>query len=154
VPERLPCGAVTWQYRRLDAEQYTPAVRLSSSLWRATETSDEAVPGLTAYLSLLHRPVGRWLQISTFLDGLCLFGGAFPYLGAFVIQEPGLSLGTAGLLVTGFGLRSLAYTRAARHLGEPRLLLGGTGLAAGVVALAWAGHRPRRLSPRCKHSSA
>jgi len=121
----------------------TLAVRLGPRLWRPTESSDEAVPGLTAYLSLLHRPVGRWLLISAFLDGLCLFGGAFPYVGAFVIQEFGLSLGAAGLLVAGFGVGSFAYTRAARylvrHLGERRLLLlGGVGLAAGVAGLAWA----------------
>ena len=94
-------------------------------------------------LSLLHRPVGRWLLISAFLDGLCLFGGAFPYVDAFVIQEFGLSLGAAGLLVARLGLGSFAYTRAARHpvrhLGGRRLLLlGGTGLAAGVAGLAWA----------------
>ena len=118
------------------------AGRLGLSLWRPTETSDEAVPACPL-LSLLHRPVGRWLLISAFLAGLCLFSGAFPYLCAFVIQEFSLSLGAAGLLVAGFGLESFAYTRAARHLvrhlGERRLLLlGGTGLAAGVAGLAWA----------------
>jgi hypothetical protein len=73
---------------------------------------------------------------------LCLFSGAFPYLGAFVIQEPGLSLGAAGLLVARLGLGSFAYTRAARHpvrhLGGRRLLLlGGTGLAASVAGRPW-----------------
>jgi hypothetical protein len=100
-------------------------------------------PGLTAYLSLLHRPVGRWLLISALLDGWCLFAGALPYIGAFVIQEFDLSLGIAGLLVTGVGLGPFAYPGAARHLGERRLLLlGATGSLP--ASPAWPGHRPGR----------
>ena len=87
--------------------------------------------------------MGRWLLISAFFDGLCLFGGAFPYVGAFLIQEFGLTTAAAGLLVAGFGVGSFVYTRFARllvrRLGEARLLLlGGIGLGAGVAALAWA----------------
>jgi predicted MFS family arabinose efflux permease len=94
-------------------------------------------------LSLLSRPVGRWLLISAFFDGLCLFGGAFAYVGSFLIQTFSLSTGIAGVLVAGFGLGAFIYTRFARHLvrhlGERRLLLlGGIGLAAGVASLAWA----------------
>ena len=55
-------------------------------------------------------------MISAFFDGLCLFGGAFPYVGAFLIQQFGLSLGIAGLVVAGFGLGAFVYTGAARHL--------------------------------------
>ena len=132
------------------------AGRLGLSLWRPTETSDEAFPACPL-LSLLHRPVGRWLLISAFLDGLCLLSGAFPYLCAFVIQEFSLSLGAAGLLVAGFGLESFAYTRAARHLvrhlGERRLLLLGEP-ASPPASPAWLGHRPGRSSPRCKYPSA
>lgn len=119
------------------------AVRLGVTLWRAAKTPAARVPGLTAYLALLSRPAGRWLLISAFFDGLCLFGGAFPYVGAFVIQAFGLSASTAGLVVAGFGVGSFLYTRFARRLvrrlGEARLILfGGTGLAAGLLALALA----------------
>jgi predicted MFS family arabinose efflux permease len=121
----------------------TLASWLGPRLWRGAETSGETVPGPTAYLSLLSRPVGRWLLISAFFDGLCLFGGAFAYVGSFLIQTFSLSTGVAGVLVAGFGLGAFIYTRFARHLvrhlGERRLLLlGGTGLAAGVASLAWA----------------
>jgi predicted MFS family arabinose efflux permease len=121
----------------------TLAAQLGPRLWRRGEASGAAVPGMTAYLSLLSHPVGRWLLISAFFDGLCLFGGAFPYVGAFVIQEFGLTTAAAGLLVAGFGVGSFLYTRFARvlvrRLGEGwLLLLGGIGLGAGVAALAWA----------------
>jgi predicted MFS family arabinose efflux permease len=121
----------------------TLAARLGAGLWRPAEVSNGSVPGLTAYLRLLSRPVGRWLLISAFFDGLCLFGGAFPYVGAFLIQEFGLTTGIAGVLVAGFGLGAFVYTRFARrlvrHLGEGwLLLLGGIGLAAGLAAMAWA----------------
>jgi predicted MFS family arabinose efflux permease len=119
----------------------TLAARLGQRLWHPPEVADAPVPGLTAYLSLLSRPAGRWLLISAFFDGLCLFGGAFPFVGAFVIERFGLSAGTAGLLVAGFGLGAFIYTRFARHLvrhlGESLLLLlGGIGLAAGLAGLA------------------
>ena len=53
--------------------------RFGKRIWQASKTPDLAtVPGPTAYLNLLMRPVGRWLLISAFFDGVCLFGGAFP----------------------------------------------------------------------------
>jgi DHA1 family inner membrane transport protein len=118
------------------------AARHGKGLWRRTGPSGgQAVPGPTAYLLLLRRPAGRWLLISAFFDGLCLFGGAFPYVGAFLIEEFGLGSARAGLIVAGFGLGSFVYTRLARglvrRLGEGGLLLlGGTGLAAGLAGLA------------------
>ena len=121
----------------------TLAAWLGKRLWRGAQTSDRSVPGMIAYLNLLSRPAGRWLLVSAFFDGLCLFGGAFPFIGAFVIQEFGLSSGASGLLVAGFGLGAFVYTRFARRLvrrlGEGwLLLLGGTGLAAGVAGMALA----------------
>ncbi len=80
------------------------AVRLGATLWRAAKVPGARVPGLTAYLALLSRPAGRWLLISAFFDGLCLFGGAFPYVGAFVIQAFGLTASTAGLAAGLLGL--------------------------------------------------
>jgi DHA1 family inner membrane transport protein len=116
--------------------------RFGRRLWREAETRGlTAVPGPVAYLRLLARPVGRWLLISAFFDGLCLFGGAFPYVGAFLIQEFHLGSAGAGLIVAGFGLGSFLYTRFARRLvhrfGESGLLLlGGLGIACGLGLLA------------------
>ncbi|MBN8926888.1 MAG: MFS transporter [Rhodospirillales bacterium] len=110
-------------------------------LWRAPIRSAPRTQGLVAYLALLSRPAGRWLLICAFFDGLCLFGGAFPFVGAFVIQEFGLRAGFAGMVVAFFGLGAFLYTRFARGLvrrfGERRLLFGGgLGLAVFLGALA------------------
>lgn len=120
----------------------TLTARLGRALWRATaDLGRGAVPGPIAYLRLLRRPVGQWLLLSAFLDGLCLFGGAFPYVGAFMIDEFHLSATAAGLIVAGFGVGSFVYTRFARPLvrrfGEGNLLLlGGLGVSAGLIGLA------------------
>ncbi len=119
------------------------AAWLGPRLWRREAAAAGPSLGPAAYLGLLSRPIGRWLLISAFFDGLCLFGGAFPFVGAFVIEQFGLSTSAAGLLVAGFGLGAFCYTRFARglirHLGEGKLLLfGGIGLAAGLGAMAWA----------------
>jgi predicted MFS family arabinose efflux permease len=117
------------------------AIRLGRTLWRPVAQDAGQVPGLVAYLSLLSRPTGRWLLICAFFDGLCLFGGAFPFVGSYLIQAFGLSAGTAGLVVAAFGLGAFIYTRLARRLvrrfGEGGLLLGGgVGLAACLAGLA------------------
>jgi len=114
--------------------------RLGPSLWRGDGVVGRRSPGLHAYLGLLTRPGGRWLLISAFFDGACLFGGAFPFVGAYLIERFGLSAGKAGLVVAGFGLGAFVYTRFARRLvrrlGEPGLLtLGGAGLTIGLAAL-------------------
>ncbi len=120
------------------------AVRFGRSLRQAPDApGHNAVPGPVAYLRLLKRPIGRWLLLSAFFDGLCLLGGAFPYVGAFLIGEFGLGAASAGLIVACFGVGSFAYTRFARGLvrrfGEGNLLLlGGLGVAAGLLGLALA----------------
>lgn len=96
---------------------------------------------LDAYAALLTRPAGRWLVGVSFVNGFCLFGGAFPFVGSYLIERFHLSAALAGLVVAGFGLGALAYTRNARWLlrrwGEAGLLLrGGLGLAVGLAALA------------------
>ncbi len=122
----------------------TLAVRFGKTLWRTPHAPGQsAVPGPVAYLRLLKRPVGRWLLLSAFFDGLCLFGGAFPYIGAFLIDEFGLDAAGAGLIVAGFGVGAFVYTRFARRLvrrfGEGNLLLlGGTGVSAGLIGVALA----------------
>jgi predicted MFS family arabinose efflux permease len=99
--------------------------------------------GLSSYRTLLTNPAGRRLVLVAFFNGLCLFGGAFPFVGAFLVQEFGRSAAGAGLIAAGFGLGAFAYTRAARRLvrrfGEGRLFAaGGLGLALGIAALALA----------------
>lgn len=96
------------------------------------------------YAALLRRPAGRRLLGVAFLDGFFLFGGAFPFVGAFLVEEFGRNAAEAGAVVAGFGLGAFAYTRLARRLvrrlGEGRLLLaGGVGLSVGLGGLALAG---------------
>jgi predicted MFS family arabinose efflux permease len=106
---------------------------------------------LDAYAALLHRPAGRWLMTVAFINGFCLFGGAFPFVGSYLIERFGLSAALAGVVVAGFGLGALLYTRIARrlvaHFGERRLLLrGGVGLALGLLALLLAPDWPLVLA--------
>jgi predicted MFS family arabinose efflux permease len=120
----------------------TLLLRFGRGLWAAPPTAGFGpVPGVVAYLRLLKLRTGRWLLISAFWDGFCLFGGAFPYVGAFLIGEFRLDTAFAGVLVAGFGVGSFLYTRFARRLvakfGERGLLLlGGLGLSAGLAGLA------------------
>lgn len=109
---------------------------------------------LDAYLALLHRPAGRWLVTVAFINGFCLFGGAFPFVGSYLIERFHLSAALAGAVVAGFGLGSLVYTRFARRLvgvfGERRLMLrGGIGLALGLWALVLAPGWPLVLAVQC-----
>jgi predicted MFS family arabinose efflux permease len=122
----------------------TLTLRFGKGLWRTPDSAGRsAVPGPIAYLRLLRRPVGQWLLLSAFFDGLCLFGGAFPFVGAFLIDEFGLDPAGAGLIVAGFGIGAFVYTRFARRLvrrfGEGNLLLlGGIGVSAGLMGVALA----------------
>jgi predicted MFS family arabinose efflux permease len=95
--------------------------------------------GLSQYGVLLRAPAGRRLMGAAALDGAVLFGGAFPFIGAFLIEHFALSPGQAGLVVAGFGIGAFIYTRLAKRLvvrlGEPGLL----GVGGGVLAVALAG---------------
>ena len=96
------------------------------------------------YVALLRRPAGRRLMGVAFVNGFFLFGGAFAFVGAFLVEELGRNAAEAGAVVACFGVGAFAYTRLARRLvrrlGEPRLLLaGGIGLSAGLGTLALAG---------------
>jgi predicted MFS family arabinose efflux permease len=122
----------------------TLALRVPRAAWaRPTGSGVASAPGFAAYALLLSRPAPRRLMLATAADGFLLFGGGFPFIGSFLIETFGLSPGAAGLVVAGFGLGSLAYTRLARRLlarfGEGGLLLGGgtiLALSFGVVAAA------------------
>ncbi|WP_255751427.1 MFS transporter [Roseomonas fluvialis] len=97
--------------------------------------------GLSQYGVLLRAPAGRRLMGAAALDGAVLFGGAFPFIGAFLIERFALSPGQAGLVVAGFGIGAFIYTRLAKRLvarlGEPGLLgVGGGVLAVALAALA------------------
>ncbi len=101
--------------------------------------------GLRGFLKLLERPAPRRLMLAAALDGLLLFGGAFPFVASYLIERFGLSAAGAGLVVAGFGIGSLVYTRAApwlvRRFGERRLVsAGGIGLALCLLTLAVAPH--------------
>ncbi|WP_135467158.1 MFS transporter [Crenalkalicoccus roseus] len=116
------------------------AAWLGPALWRAARGGGGKGSG---YRALLGRAAGRRLLLVAFCNGLCLFGGAFPFVGAYLIERFGRGAAEAGLIVAGFGLGALAYTRLARvmvrRFGERGLLLlGGAGLCAGLLGIALA----------------
>jgi predicted MFS family arabinose efflux permease len=113
---------------------------LGRGLWRPV-SSPAGGSGFSRYITLMKRPAGRLLLIAAFLDGMLLFGGAFPFIGSYLIQVFHLEPWQAGLVVAVFGLGSFVYTRMARllvnNLGEGRvLLIGGLILAAGLAGLS------------------
>ncbi|WP_052213655.1 MFS transporter [Belnapia sp. F-4-1] len=113
---------------------------LGPALWRRPEGNGGG-RGMRAYLELLGKPSGRWLAGLAFFDGFLLFGGAFPFIGSFLIEQFGRNAAEAGLIVAGFGLGAFAYTRMARPLlarfGERGLLtLGGVAVAIALGLLA------------------
>jgi len=116
------------------------AARLGSAMWRAAPTPTGS-SGLAMYRRLFAQPTARLLMVAAFLDGLLLFGGAFPFIASFLIEDFALSPSQAGLIVASFALGALLYTRVARRLvvraGEGGLLLwGGIGLGVCLLAVA------------------
>ncbi|WP_424814240.1 MFS transporter [Roseococcus sp. YIM B11640] len=119
----------------------TVAVRLGPQMWQKAPGGGRGQSGFLAYARLLRNPSARKLLLGAFLDGALLFGGAFPFIASYLIEEFSLEAGEAGLVVACFGLGALAYTRLARRMvgrfGETGLLLwGGIGLALGLAATA------------------
>jgi DHA1 family inner membrane transport protein len=117
------------------------ASRFAGTLWQMPPVAAGRGQGLFAFVRLLGHPAARQLLIAAFFDGFLLFGGAFPYVGSYLIQHFGLSSAHSGLVVACFGLGAFIYTRIARRLvramGEGGLLLaGGLGLSIGVALLA------------------
>jgi predicted MFS family arabinose efflux permease len=99
--------------------------------------------GLAAYARIWRDAAARRLLTATYVDGFVLFGGGFPFVGAYLIQEFGLSPARAGLITASFAAGSFLYTRQAKRflslLGERGLVLsGGLALAAGYLGLALA----------------
>jgi predicted MFS family arabinose efflux permease len=99
--------------------------------------------GLGAYARILRDAAARRLLIATYVDGFVLFGGGFPFVGAYLIQEFGLSPARAGLIMAAFSAGAFLYTRQAKRFlawcGERGLILiGGLMLAGGYLGLALA----------------
>ncbi len=110
-----------------------------------TRQPGSGLSAMAGYLKMLRAPAGRRLLLVTSLNGALLFGGSFPFIASYLIEDFGLSAGEAGLVMAGFGVGALAYTRLAsrllRALGEERMLrAGGLGLAVLLAAIAAAPH--------------
>ena len=112
------------------------------ALWRAPAAGSRGI-GLSGFLRILEKPGGRRLLLAAALDGMLLFGGAFPFIASMLIERFHLSAAEAGLVVASFGLGSLVYTRGAgwliARLGERGMVLwggGGVALALAVIGLA------------------
>ncbi|MCW8086177.1 MFS transporter [Sabulicella glaciei] len=104
-----------------------------------------ALSAFAGYARLLRAKAGRRLMLVAALNGSLLFGGAFPFIPSFLIEEFRLSAGGAGLVAAGFGVGALLYTRIAKRLvarfGENGLLrLGGLSLAVLLSAIALSPH--------------
>jgi predicted MFS family arabinose efflux permease len=112
------------------------------ALWRAPSGEQRGI-GLNGFLRILQKPGGRRLLLAAALNGMLLFGGAFPFVASMLIERFHLSAAEAGLVVASFGLGSLVYTRSAgwliARLGERGMVLwggGGVALALVVIGLA------------------
>jgi len=117
------------------------ALLLRRTLRTPRGTSEGRGLGLGQYARLLRAPAGRRLMAAAAVDGAALFGGAFPFTGAYLIEIFGLNAGEAGLVVAVFGLGSFLYTRLARRmvglLGEKGLIaVGGATLAIALAGIA------------------
>lgn len=118
------------------------AAKLGPAMWRAAPQGARG-SGLRLYAKMFREKNVRLLMVAAFLDGALLFGGAFPFIASFLIEDFHLSPSLAGLIVASFGLGAFLYTRIARRLvgrlGEKGLLLwGGMGLGAGLLLVAGA----------------
>jgi predicted MFS family arabinose efflux permease len=114
---------------------------MGPALFRAAPEGGRGQSGLMAYAKILKSRSARRLMFAAFLDGALLFGGAFPFVASYLIEDFALSAGEAGLIVAVFGLGALGYTRLTRRMvkrfGERGLLLGGgLGLSAGLALTA------------------
>lgn len=118
------------------------ALRLPRALWRKP-AGPGGVVGIAGFLRLLEKPAGRRLMLASGCDGLLLFGGVFPFIASLLIERFALSPPQAGLVIAGFGIGALVYTRAApwlvRRLGERRMVtIGGGGMVLVILAFALA----------------
>lgn len=109
--------------------------------WRAAAAAREepvlAAPArgttLQRYAILLGDPVARLVLFAVFVEGAFFYGG-FAYAGSYLRERFNLLYLLIGLLLGGFGIGSLVYSRAVRwlvrRLGEPGMILTGGCLVA------------------------
>lgn len=80
------------------------------------------------YGQLISKPAPRLVIIAVFIEGVFFFGG-FAYLGGFLKHRYDLPYWAIGLMLAGFGLGGLFYSRAVkwlvRRFGENGLMLYG-----------------------------
>jgi predicted MFS family arabinose efflux permease len=91
------------------------ASRNLASEQRKAKDSFNLTTTLKPYLKLLANPASRLVILATFGEGVFFFGG-FAYLGSFLRYRYDLSYLVIGLVLTGFGLGSLVYSRSVRKL--------------------------------------
>jgi predicted MFS family arabinose efflux permease len=123
------------------------ALAAAAPLWREAARGTpvrhaHGAGALARYAMLLRRASARRLLLLVGLEGAFAFG-APPFIGAFLVEDYGLSFTWAGLTLGAAGLGALLYTRIAgllvHRFGERGLLVGGgAGLVVwlGGVALA------------------
>ncbi len=120
---------------------------VSSRLWRlqgrAPDRKDPTVQlgikALGPYGKLLGYGRVRWVIGTVFVEGLCFFG-SFSYLGAFLRDHYGLEYWLVGLILGGFGMGNILYSRLVKlwvkRLGESGLLRwGGVIMALGRLGI-------------------
>ncbi len=95
---------------------------------------------LKPYAQLLSHPAPRLVIIAVFIEGI-FFYGEFTYLGAFLKDRYHLPYIAIGLMLSGFGLGNLIYSRSVRwlvrRLGERGMIIvGGALTCACYLAIA------------------
>ncbi len=114
------------------------AIGLRMRLARLPDKRGTAAFSLVNYVVLAKHPLARRILICGWLDGVLLMG-CFPFLAPYMHERFDLTYAVVGLILAGFGVGALAYTRFVRRLvarlGEPGCVLLGGSLMAGAVAL-------------------
>lgn len=92
------------------------------------------------YLNVVREPAARIVLTTVMLEGTCFFGG-FVYVGAMLRARYDLPFAAIGLILAGFGIGGLIYSRLVGRilprLGERRLvLLGGSLMIAAYLSIA------------------
>lgn len=127
------------------------SLMVASFFWRAAVGAPERPVATTSpqrgtlqrYGLLLADPIARLVLFAVFVEG-AFFYGSFAYAGSFLRERFNLLYLLIGLLLGGFGVGTLIYSRAVRRLvhrlGEPGMILaGGCTVAICYVGLSLMG---------------